>query len=78
MPNIEYDFNEILLKYQDAVYNQAYRMLGGREEAEDATQEIFLRIYGALDQFKGKSKISSWIYRITANVCIQKIGITFK
>jgi len=73
MPETEHDFNEILFIYQDAVYNQAYRMLGSVEDAEDATQDIFLRIHGALDRFRGESKISSWIYRITANVCISRL-----
>ncbi len=48
-------------------------MLGSMEEAEDATQDVFLRIHGSLGTFRGESKISSWVYRITANVCIGRL-----
>jgi RNA polymerase sigma-70 factor (ECF subfamily) len=70
MRGTEYDFSQILSDFQDVVYNQAYRMLGRREEAEDATQDIFMQVHRKLGQFRGESKLSSWIYRITANVCI--------
>lgn len=73
MQDNEYDFARILKDFQGTIYNQAYRMLGSIEEAEDATQDIFLRIHSSLDQFRGRSKISSWIYRITANVCISRL-----
>ena len=68
-----YNFREILAAYQDKVYNQAYRMLGNREEAEEATQDIFLRINRSLHEFRGESKLSSWIFRIAANVCISRL-----
>lgn len=68
-----FDFREILSTYQGKVYNQAYRMLGNREEAEEATQDIFLRIHRSLEEFRGESKLSSWIFRITANVCITRL-----
>jgi RNA polymerase sigma-70 factor, ECF subfamily len=67
------DFRSILAAYQDKVYNQAYRMLGNREEAEEATQDVFLRIHRSLDEFRGESKLSSWIFRIAANVCITRL-----
>ena len=67
------DFSEILLTYQDRVYNQTFRMLGNREDAEEATQDIFLSVHGALDNFRGDSKISTWIYRITSNECISRL-----
>jgi len=73
MRDREHEFAQILSDFQDAVYNQAYRMLGNVEEAEDATQDVFLRVHDALDRFRGDSKISSWIYRITANVCISHL-----
>jgi len=69
----EITFSELLETFQDKVYNQAYRMLGNREEAEEATQDIFLRIHRSLDEFRGESKLSSWIYRIAANVCISRL-----
>jgi len=73
MPTVGQEFRNILADYQDKVYNQAFRMLGNREESEEATQDIFLRIHRSLDEFRGESKLSSWIYRITANVCISRM-----
>jgi RNA polymerase sigma-70 factor, ECF subfamily len=67
------DFGSLLLQYQNRVYQQAYRMLGTRQEAEEATQDIFLKIHGGLSEFRGESKLSSWVYRITANVCISRL-----
>ncbi len=70
---MEEDFRGLLAAYQDRVYNQAFRMLGNREEAEEATQDVFLRVYRGLDEFRGESKVTSWIFRITANVCISRL-----
>ncbi len=67
------NFETILTTYQDRVYNQAYRMLGNREDAEEATQDIFLSINKALGDFRGDSKMSTWIYRIVSNVCISRL-----
>jgi len=67
------DFRTILANYQDRVYNQAYRILGNAEDAEEATQDIFLKIYKSLDDFRGDSKMSTWIYRITSNECISRL-----
>ncbi len=66
-------FNRLLADYQDRVYNQVYRMLGSREDAEEATQDIFLKIYHNFEDFRGESKISTWIYRITSNECISRL-----
>jgi len=73
MHNATYDFRTILAEYQDRVYNQAWRMLGSREEAEEAAQDAFLRIYRGLEDFRGESQLSSWIFRIVANVCITRL-----
>ncbi|NVM04364.1 MAG: sigma-70 family RNA polymerase sigma factor [Candidatus Helarchaeota archaeon] len=68
----EEDFIEIYEKYKDRIYNQAYRILGNKEDAEEATQDVFLRIYKSYESFRGEAKLSSWIYRISVNVCISK------
>lgn len=73
MNNVQLDFRDILADYQDKVYNQAFRMLGNREEAEEATQDIFIKVHRSLAEFRGDCKFSSWIYRITANVCISRM-----
>jgi RNA polymerase sigma-70 factor, ECF subfamily len=66
-------FEHILAEFQDRVYNQAYRMLGNREDAEETAQDVFIKIYRSLDEFRGESKLSTWIYRITANECISRL-----
>ena len=68
-------FRQLLDEHQEAVYNQAYHMLGNHEEAEEATQDVFLRVYRGLKDFRGESKLSTWIYRITTNVCINRLQL---
>jgi RNA polymerase sigma-70 factor (ECF subfamily) len=70
---MEAEFRRLVYEYQDRVYNQAFRMLGSREDAEDAAQDVFMRVYKSLDRFRGESKLSSWIFRITVNVCISRL-----
>lgn len=62
-------FNELVEQYQSHVINIAYGMLSDREDAYDAAQETFVKIYRNIGGFKGKSSLSTWIYRIVANVC---------
>src|SRR5688500_7876176 len=66
-------FREIVVEYQDRVYNMSYRMLGNREEAEDVAQEVFITVFKSIDQFRGDSKFSTWLYRIAANTCKNRI-----
>lgn len=63
-------FEELVLKYEKTVYNLALRMVGDRDDAFDMTQEAFIKAYGSLSSFRGDSKFSVWIYRITTNVCL--------
>jgi RNA polymerase sigma-70 factor (ECF subfamily) len=62
-------FGELVARYQDSVYGMALRFIGGRGEAEDVAQEVFLRAYRGLEGFKGNAKLSTWLYRITFNLC---------
>ena len=63
-------YEELVLKYEKTVYNLALRMVGDRDDASDMTQEAFIKDYGSLSSFRGDSKFSVWIYRITTNVCL--------
>lgn len=63
-------FDCIVDEYGHRVFLQAMHFLGNREDAEDATQEVFLRVHRSLDRFRGDSTISTWIFRITYNVCM--------
>lgn len=62
-------FNELVLTYERRVYGLVFRMLGRRDEAEDLSQEVFVQVFKAIDQFRGESKLSTWIYRIAVNLC---------
>lgn len=63
-------FEELVNQYQDMVLNLAARMTGRPDGAEDIAQEVFLRVWKALPKFRGECKLSTWIYRITINLCI--------
>ena len=63
-------FEAIVRAHEKTVYNLALRSLGNPEDAEDAAQEVFLKAYTSIKSFRGESKISVWLYRITNNVCI--------
>ena len=62
-------FEDIVRAHEATVYRLALRQLGNREDAEDAAQEVFLKAYTGLNSFRGDSKLSVWLYRITSNVC---------
>jgi RNA polymerase sigma-70 factor (ECF subfamily) len=61
-------FNQIILEYQTLVYNQAYRIMGEKDAAEDATQEAFISAYKKLHTYRGGS-FKSWLLRIVSNAC---------
>ena len=63
-------FGELMDAYQKQVYHLALRTVGNPEDAADMTQEAFLRAYRAIGSFRGDSKLSVWLYRLTQNVCI--------
>jgi RNA polymerase sigma-70 factor, ECF subfamily len=62
-------FNQLVVSYQRRVFALVFRMLGRRDEAEDLAQEVFVQVFKAIDQFRGESKLSTWIYRIAVNLC---------
>src|SRR4051794_10813885 len=62
-------FVEVVRLYQHKVYNLVYRMIGNREEAEDVAQEVFVTVFKSVDSFRGEAKFSTWLYRIAANHC---------
>ena len=63
-------FEELVLRYEKTVYNLALRMVSDRDDAFDMTQEAFIKAYNSLPSFRGDSKFSVWLYRITTNICL--------
>ena len=63
-------FEQIVLEHQKNVYNLALKMVGNPDDAFDMSQETFLRAYHSLQNFRGDSRLSVWLYRLTSNTCI--------
>lgn len=62
-------FNQLVARWERPIYALAFRTLGREEDARDVVQEAFLRAFRGLRGFKGQAKFSSWLYRITLNLC---------
>lgn len=62
-------FNALFSRYQTQVINIAYGMLSDREDACDAAQEVFVKVYKSIGSFNEQSSFTTWLYRITANTC---------
>ena len=69
-------FQALLLEYEKPVFNAAYRMLNSRDDAQDVTQTVFLKVFENIDQFDPTRRFFSWIYRITLNESINWLGKT--
>ena len=63
-------FNKLVDKYHSRIYSLTYQMTSNREDAEDLTQEIFIKAFEALPRFKGRSSFYTWLYRIGINKTI--------
>lgn len=66
-------FEALVKLHQDRVYDFCVRMLQDREEAFDLTQEIFLSVHKNLDKFRADAKLTTWIYRIARNHCLNRL-----
>ena len=67
------DFESIVEKYSDFVYNLTYRVLGNHADAEDAAQDAFLSAYRSFQRFRGESSVSTWLYRIAVNAALMRL-----
>jgi len=63
----EVDFERLYRDYRGKVYSTAYRITGNRPDAEDVTQEVFIRVFKKLHTFRGDAAVSTWLYRIAVN-----------
>jgi RNA polymerase sigma-70 factor (ECF subfamily) len=69
----EASFNELVKRYQEKVYWIARRFVNDHDQADDVTQEVFVKIYSALKEFRGESSFYTWLYRITVNVALNTL-----
>ena len=69
-------FNILVDRYKDLVFSLALKMVKNREEAEEVAQDTFIKVFKSLSQFKGDSKFSTWIYKVTYNTCLDRLKKT--
>lgn len=67
-------FDVIVRRYQRQVYQLCFRFVGSQEDASDLAQDAFIRAYRGLRKFKGDSALTTWLYRIAVNVCLNRLG----
>jgi RNA polymerase sigma-70 factor (ECF subfamily) len=66
-------FDEVVRRYKDRIYHVVYRFLGNHEDAMDVSQEVFVRAYRGIRDFKGKAKLYTWLYSIAANLARNRL-----
>ncbi|MGK0252815.1 MAG: RNA polymerase sigma factor (sigma-70 family) [Mariniflexile sp.] len=66
-------FSILVDRYKDLVFSLTIKMLKNREEAEEVSQDTFIKVYKSLPKFKGDSKFSTWIYKIAYNSCLDRL-----
>jgi RNA polymerase sigma-70 factor (ECF subfamily) len=70
LDTIDKAFEEAMLAHRDEIYRYAWRMVGDRQDAQDLTQETFLRAYRAFERLEPDSNVRAWLYRIATNACL--------
>lgn len=63
-------FQRLVEQHRSMVYRMAYQFAGNHHDAEDIAQEVFIKVYRSLDRFRQDAQLSSWLYRIVMNACI--------
>jgi RNA polymerase sigma-70 factor (ECF subfamily) len=66
-------FEVIVARHRRSVYQVCYRFTGNHEDASDLTQDTFVRVWRGLGGFKGHAAVSTWIYRIAVNACLNRV-----
>lgn len=66
-------FTALVHLHADAVYGHALRFFGDQQTAEDATQEVFVKVFRTIGGFDGRAKLSTWLFRVTRNVCLDMV-----
>jgi RNA polymerase sigma-70 factor, ECF subfamily len=67
-------FDLIVERHRRSVYQLCYRFVGNHEDASDLSQDVFLRAFRGLRNFKGQSSLGTWLYRIAVNVCLNRVS----
>src|SRR6266446_3556750 len=67
-------FDVIVERHRRTVYQLCYRFVGNHEDASDLSQDVFLRAFRGLRNFRGQSSLATWLYRIGVNVCLNRVS----
>src|SRR5882672_7652849 len=67
-------FDLIVERHRRSVYQLCYRFVGNHEDASDLSQDVFLRAFRGLRNFRGQSSLATWLYRIGVNVCLNRVS----
>src|SRR6478735_7978568 len=67
-------FDVVVERHRRSVYQLCYRFVGNHEDASDLSQDVFLRAFRGLRNFKGQSSLGTWLYRIGVNVCLNRVS----
>jgi len=68
-------FDLVVERHRRSVYQLCYRFVGNHEDASDLSQDVFLRAYRGLKNFRGGSSLATWLYRIGVNVCLNRVSV---
>ena len=68
-------FDVIVERHQRHVYQLCYRFLGNHEDASDLTQDVFVRAFKGLRNFKGDAALGTWLYRVGVNTCLNRVAL---
>ncbi len=69
-------FSYLVERYENKILNYCYRMVGNDTDAEDITQEVFVKLYRFIGSYAGQSAFSTWLYKIASNVCLDYLRKT--
>jgi RNA polymerase sigma-70 factor (ECF subfamily) len=67
-------FDVVVERHRRSVYQLCYRFVGNHEDASDLSQDVFIRAYRGLRNFRGHSSLGTWLYRISVNVCLNRVN----
>ncbi len=65
-------FEGLVHRYHQRVFNHVCRMVPSPDDAADLTQEVFVKVYRSLNRFRGNASFQTWLYRVTANLCVDR------
>lgn len=67
-------FEDLVIAYQHRIFAVAVRMLGNAAEAEEIAQDVFLRVYRSIAEFRGEARLSTWLYGIASRLCLNRLA----